>query len=68
MMDQRFSKSYKDVRILRWNDGKEKNGVVVCIEIKQEMRCNSKLIKSNAPKIIVKEIYYYQLQSSEYPI
>ena len=32
MMDQRFSKSYKDVRILRWNDGKEKNGVVVCNE------------------------------------
>ena len=30
------------------------------LKIKQEMRCNSKLIKSNAPKITVKEIYYYQ--------
>ena len=28
---------------------------------KEEMSCNSKLIKSNAPTIIVKEIYNYQL-------
>ena len=41
------------------------------LKIRQEMRFNSKLIKSNALKIMVKEIYYFQISytlSSEYPI
>ena len=28
--------SFKDIRILRWNEGREQNGVVVCIKIKQK--------------------------------
>ena len=68
MMDYRFEKSCKDVRILRWNYGKRKMEWLFVLKIKQEMRCKSKLIKSNASKIIVKEIYYYQFQSSQYPI
>ena len=74
MMDYRFEKSCKDVRILRWNYGKRKMEWLFVLKIKQEMRCNSKLIKSNAPKTIIKEIYYYQfysllnIRSNIYPI